>query len=154
MEKTGGSFGTFDAGAISNQTLAGDGYVECVAQATNNAFIGLSLDNPDANFTGMDLAAYLTTTLYTWEQTGGVFAERSTLSPGDIVRVRRTGTTVTVEKNGSTVHTFAGTMGSTPFVDTSIGDLNAVLGDIKLYDAGVQVAITWASSVNVTLTQP
>jgi len=154
MEKTGGAFGTFDAGAISNQTLSGDGYVECVAQATNDAMIGFDTVDTNQNFTAINFAAYLSTSLYTWEEAGAIFVERSTLAQGDVIRVRRTGTTISFEKNGSTVHTSGTAQAGSIFIDTSIGTLNSSLGSIKLYDAGVQVAITWTNAVNVTLTQP
>jgi hypothetical protein len=121
MNEYGGSFGrtmlknaagTWNAGWLSSNTLTGDGYVEFIVDAlvTTLAF-GLTADStfPATNIHntidfGVAYASGSTIQLY---ENGAAATPNVTLAIGDRIRIRRTGTVMTVEQNGVTVATFA-----------------------------------------------
>lgn len=152
MTKTSGGAATYDAGAVSVQTIAGDGYVEATASIASLARgIGFSTTDTNQNYTSIGFMWLMdgVTALYAVES--GVIKYTGTYAVNDVLRVVRTGTTVTYLKNGAVMYTSLASSTGSLMVDTSCRHTNAVVYGIKLFDAGVQKPITWTNVVNVTM---
>jgi RHS repeat-associated protein len=117
------------SGAISEQVLpAGqNGWVEVTVSETNtNRMIGLADTNPDLNFTSIDYAFYLnTTSLKIYENGTSKFTVAGALQPGEVLRIERTGTTITYKRNGATVYTSLVPSSTLLMVDASLNTYNA-----------------------------
>jgi hypothetical protein len=153
LTKSGGSGAAFDAGASSVQEI-GDGWVEWTVDSIGTTrFIGLGNSDPDQDFASIDYAAYCDTATVRPYESGGPVAGTTAIVVGDVLRIVRSGTTVTWTKNGTVFHT-SGTPASGNYrVDTSLLNAGSALKAIRLFDAGTQVALTWQNAVNVTASQ-
>lgn len=152
LTKTSGGAASYDAGAFSTQALAGDGYVECVPNiASLSRGFGFSTSDTNQNFNTIGFLFLLDggTTLAVYES--GVSKYTGTYAVNDVLRVRRTGTTVTYEKNGVVLYTSLASSSGSIYVDTTLRHTAAVLSSMKLYDNGVRTPITWTNIVNVTV---
>lgn len=153
IEKTGGVDGTWDAGAVS-QSFSGDAYVQATAEIGVNQFIGFSVADTDQSYTTIDYAAYISSGLEVYEL-GNLRFSSVPFTPGDVIKVNRTGTTVTYLKNGVVFHTSAVASSGALRVDTSIRSTGPTYGwkNIRLYLNGVSAAMVWSNAVNATVTQ-
>jgi len=158
LTKTSGADATWNAGASSAQTIAGDGYVVFTAgtlTANNPVMFGLSESDPDVVWNTVKWAihprgdgfvhVYELGTAYTLSNTVSHVA-------GDLLSVHRVGSTITYRKNGVTFHTSGVTSSAALLVDASIERTGIAIADIRLYDDGSPVALTWANQANVTVT--
>jgi RHS repeat-associated protein len=119
-----GTTGWGYSGAVSTQAIAsGDGYAEFSADSLDYGMYGLSHDNPDLNYTGIDYA------IYTERAEGKVFVYENgtsrgqvgTWTSGDRFRVAVEGGVVKYKKNGTVMYTSAVAPTTYPlFVDTSL----------------------------------
>lgn len=137
--------------AFSNEFLAGDGYVERRASETETArYIGLNSTN--GLFTELDygLGTNEDSTLYAYEN--GVIAYTGTYATGDILRINRTGTTVTYLKNGVVYYTSGTPAVGNLYVDVEMHTQGSTLKDIHFVDNGVDTPLTWASQSGITIT--
>lgn len=154
ITKSGGAPGTYDAGAFSNQSIAGQGYVEITVDALNkDRTIGFSTVDVGVNFNTIERGIILTgSSLYS--TVNGTFVIIGSYAVNDVIRVvRGAANAMTIVQNGATVATIASLAGSL-FVDASLADTVACrLAGIKLFDGVTQKALTWTGSVNVTLTE-
>lgn len=157
MTKTAGD-GWGNAGASSVTTIAGDGWVEYTTPgASSNVHrqIGLSPDDTDQNYTDVAYSGGTSASFFEVYENGASRGTWATYENGALFRVRRVGTTVTYEKweTGAWVIKYTSASASTGAVriDTSIWSNGGQLGEIKLFDNGVQVAITWQNVVGVTI---
>ena len=142
--KTGGVDGSFDAGA-SSQTFTGDGYVETTMDVTTSHHRHLALAeaaNGGAAPLGWDL--YFTGTNLNVYEGGALVGTMGAWAPGDVIRIRRTGTTITYEQNGGVIYTSLVTTSAPLLIDSCIRLYESGLSQVKLVVGGVQTAITWS----------
>jgi hypothetical protein len=152
-----GAAAAHDAGASSVELLAGDGYVEAVVDATGvHRFLGLSTSDDDVNYTSIDFAFYVTTTdnidgqWQIWESGVNVQSgAAASIVVGDVVRVERVGTTITYKKNGAVIWTSTTPSIGALLVDVSMFTPGVKLDNVRMYDAGVRVSLTWQNAVGV-----
>jgi hypothetical protein len=152
--KTSGGAAAYDAGAVSTEVLAGDGYVEVTPTiASLSRGFGFAADDPDQNFNTVDYLFLLdgATVLAVYENGSSKYS--GTYAINDVLVVRRTGTTITYEKNGAAVYTSLTASSGNILVDTTLRHTNAVLHRVKLFDGTRQIPITWTTVTNVTITQ-
>ncbi len=123
------------AGAVSTTQLAAsqNGWLEMtVTDVTGNKMIGLADTNPDANYTAIDYCFYLNgSTLRVYENGVSKAVVSGTLAVGDVIRIDRTGTTVTYKKNGTTVYTSATASSTLLMADVSINAVNLTLAGVR-----------------------
>lgn len=159
LRKTGGANNTWDAGASSVETFAGDVMVEVmVGPSSVEAIFGLSSSSDasvsynDIDF-ALDIAGGGTLNVYE----GGVFKFASTWVVGDRVQVKRTGTAVTYHKNdnGTPFYTSASTSSGAVYVDTSVYALGAELFRVHVVTGGgfggPGTPLTWQNIVGVAI---
>ena len=144
LVKNGGTNGTWDAGAVSSQTLGRHGYVEFKTGETNLAkAIGLSSGNSGQHISDIDHAMYLRNDgkAYLYENGTSVqFLANYTTS--SLLRIEATPTSVRYKmKDGAGVWTTLATR-SFPngvtfplLVDTSLRDTNATLTNVVVNSA-------------------
>lgn len=153
LQKTGGVDGNYDAQAYTNQTFAGTVYAEWKLDDTAvNFVIGLSADNPNSNYTGIDFGACSQGDAKYYKMENGTPTFLANVTTGDVFRVERTIGTGAVEYklNGATLGTSAFTSTTPLLVDSSFRGAFDHVGDLKVFAAGVQQRLTW-SSTNVTV---
>lgn len=154
ITKTGGSSGTYDASAYTAITYASTINVQFTIGTAAQAYIvGLSADNPDDNYTGIDFGLLNDVgTMYRAEN-GSLTSLGSTVS-GDVWKVTRTiGTgAVTYYKNGSLVSTSPSTSTASLCVDSSFRFASDAVNTVSVTDSlGASLPVTWTST-NVTVT--
>ena len=135
LTKTAGA-GWGNAGAASTQSLdAGeDGYVEMTMTATNqNTFIGFSETNADANYNTIDYGLHPNPAAIQIYENGTHRGAFGSYAIGDVVRVERTGTTITYKKNGAILYTSTIPSSTSLVVDSSIYGTGNVINDAKIY---------------------
>lgn len=140
LTKTSGSTG-YNAGAVSQQSFAGDGYVEWVNTAPGAAFpyCGLSVGDTDQTQTDVDFAAGIfdvaTPTFYAIEN-GVIVHGPITASVGisDVVRIEREGTTIRYYMAGTLMHTSAKTSTGTLLVDSALATVGNEIGNAIISD--------------------
>lgn len=161
LKKIGGATGNVTDNTIqSTDTIAGDGYVEAVADAAVSAagrLFGLSVAGSALGFAGIQYAWYLLSdsTLRVYESgvDRGLFG--SPYAAGDVLRVERIGSTVVYKKNGAIVYTSAiATLDPLCAVAVMehIGGTTSSLDAVRLYDNGVRIPPTWGTAINVSTT--
>lgn len=157
LTKTGGVDGNYDAQAYTNESFTGTVNVQFTIPTVSgggDAFIiGLSADNPDASYTGIDFGLLNDTgTMYKSEN--GVLVSLGATSAGDIWKIERVIATgaVTYYKNGAVANTSSNTSTAALIADTSLrfsGDAPIHIG-VNTPTGGQ--SITWTMA-NVTATQ-
>lgn len=153
----------WDAGACSKQTIAGDGFVEFVAQATG-AYRAMGFatpsqfQTPSTHILNMTRGIYLkgggTPTEYAVVEAGievfvGVYAVN------DVFRVQRIAGGFTYYKNGDHVYTSVNAAINTPLmIDSVFFVASSVIQDVRLYDAAKKawVALTWLTTLTTAAT--
>jgi hypothetical protein len=124
----------WNAGAVSVETLTGDGSVELTTDETTTAkMAGLSAGDFDQSYQDIDFAFYL--------RADGVVAVREaglargtfgTYQAGDLFRIQVDGGVVTYWQNGALLYT-SGAVPSFPLlVDTSLRTTGATISDVVL----------------------
>lgn len=142
LEKLGVG-GAFNADAISVEQIAsGDGYVEfTLPLADKDLSAGMSADDPDANFTGIDFSMYFSTIgqVHIIENGTnlGVF---NTYVTNDVFRVEVISGTVYYKKNGTIFYTSLNAPSYPLFFDCSFYTQNAKLIDLKILNTSLYVA--------------
>jgi PA-IL-like protein len=106
MQKTGGCQGCEDAGAISQQMLSGDGYVQFVPGETNTFwYAGLTRRGDAAQHADMDFAFRFNGAGHADVIEGGAYKGGDTsYAPGDLFRIAIAGGRVQYVKNGAVVY--------------------------------------------------
>jgi hypothetical protein len=131
LVKSGGCSGCPDAGAVSAQQIAGDGYVEFPGQGDGLRFIGLSSGDSGTDPSGIRYALRLQGTTAEVRESGGYRAEVS-FSSGDTMRIAVIGGRVEYSKNGGVFYTSATPASSPLIVDTSLFDANASVNNVMI----------------------
>ncbi|MCU1264588.1 MAG: repeat-associated core domain [Acidobacteria bacterium] len=118
-----GTTGWGYSGAISSQAIvSGDGYAEFTADSLDYGMYGLSHDNPDRNFTGIDYAIYTERAegrVYVYEN-GTNLGQKGTWTSGDRFRVAVEGGVVKYYKNTTMLYSSSVSPTYPLFVDTSL----------------------------------
>lgn len=149
ITKTGGVDGTWDAGAISSQTLAsGDGYTQVTINDNINdgRMFGLNHNNSTASHTDIDYAFYTANggTLEIYEN-GSQKVSGLSYTLGDTLKVAVEGGVAKYYKNGALVYTSLQAPIYPLFTDISFRELNA-----KLVDAQLSVAEAPTATINTS----
>lgn len=156
-----------NSGGVSSNTLpsGADGYLEFTVgtNAALPAFIGFSAVTTGGNgYADIRYAAHVGAGGNALIQAFYLGVLKTTASiacvAGDVVQVRKRGTTMSVWKNGELVHTFADLTDLSPlYIDTSFIS-NSIVRNLALFNTttGVPVAIpiTWLSNTAVTVSAP
>lgn len=160
LTKTGTAL-AWDAGAVSNETLTGDGYVEFSTSENNMAkMAGLSSGDTDQGYADIDFAFYMGPNgmLYVYEN-GAYRATIGAYAANDIFRVSTTGGEVNYYQNGTLVYSSAGTASGTLLLDTSLFAAGATIINAAVTASGggsswqnVVGANTTSNSVTKTAT--
>ncbi len=125
-----------NGGAVSSQSISGDGSMDFRANETNTyRLAGLSKVNTDANWNTIDYAVYLradgVVEVYESGFSRGTFGSYAV---GDRFKVRRTGSVVTYEKSTDNGATY------TTFYTSTISSSGNLIADTSLYNTGSTVA--------------
>jgi hypothetical protein len=152
--------GSYDAGASSVQVIAGDGYVEFVADGTvpvSRVMMGFSSSDPDVNYTSIQYGLQIDQTGVGSQITiyeGGVlkFTLAATNADGDVMRVQRVGTTITYWKNGTLIYTSATATSAQLMIDSTTLNAGARVRGIRLISNGTPVSLQWKNIVGCSLT--
>ncbi len=147
--------GAFDAGAFSTQGIAGDGYLEfTVGEDNTSRVIGLSTTYSSGNRASINYGIFINTTGDVVRYESNTSSTIGSYVIGDVFRLTRTGTTVTIHKNGSLLYTFGSTSTGTLYIDVGFFTSGTIQKDIRLYDNGTRVDLTWAQLTNMVDTIP
>ncbi|MBI2609888.1 hypothetical protein HYW53_01800 [Candidatus Giovannonibacteria bacterium] len=136
IKKTSGCDGCPDAGAFSENSLSGDGYLEFKASETNtNRQIGLS--NGDTDFSGNDIdfsfQMHPIVSNYNLEvRENGEYRANTSYKTGDLLKISVEAGTVKYYKNGSLLYGSANKALFPLIIDTSILNLGGTLDKIVL----------------------
>ncbi|HQL77284.1 MAG TPA: chitobiase/beta-hexosaminidase C-terminal domain-containing protein [Verrucomicrobiota bacterium] len=137
--KNGGG-NNWNGGFTSVETIAGDGFAECVATVNNqDSMFGLQATYASPSYTGIDYALYLwgTGQLQIYEA-GTYRATVGYYSAGDRLRVVRTGNIVRYYRNGGLVYTSSVTStGILHFAASLYQQGTCALGPCYLRNAGM-----------------
>ncbi len=119
LEKTGGLGFGFDAGAAGAGFLYGDGAVRFTTPTLDVLVVGLSADNPDADYTGIDYGiGFSSGSVYILEN-GAIAATPSPHVAGESFEVRRDGSTVVYSQGGVDIYTSTVASTSPLLIDSS-----------------------------------
>lgn len=151
LEKTGGVHIQWDAEAYSNETFLGTTVLAFVLGPNNGQAIGLSADNPDADYTTIDFALLNDGgTMYRSEN--GALTLIGATVPGDEWTVTRTAGTgaVTFHQNGALVSTATGTSLAALRVDSSFRFTTSTIEDVTVTNGTLQVLTFTTNGVTAT----
>jgi hypothetical protein len=134
LSKTAGCSGCQDAGAISTQTLSGDGYLELTVPASGTQrVIGLSKGNSSTRMDDIDFGLRFWSTGGVGIQENGVYISISKYyQAGDVFRVAVSSGVVRYYKNGALLYTSARTPSFPLLVDTSFLDRGGALSKVVM----------------------
>lgn len=155
--KTGGTASGWDAQAYSVETFAATVSLQfAVATITGGGdaySIGLSADNPDANYTGIDFALINDNGTMYKNENSSLTSLGATVA-GDVWQITRTmpGGAVTYSKNGSVVNTSSNTSSSALRLDSSMRFTGDTVRGISITTAVGHERLTWTTD-GVTVTQ-
>ncbi len=137
LTKTGGVDGTYDASAYTAESFPLTITVQFkIVSALYAHIVGLSADNPDANYTGIDFGLLNDVgTMYKAENS--VLTSLGATVAGDIWKVTRT------MPSGAVVDTSAGTSTAKLIVDSSIRAASNTISGVQVYDAFLRQPVTW-----------
>ncbi len=158
LVKTSGVDGAYDAAAYTSAIFTGTTVLSFViptpAGGSGDAFaIGLSADNPDTNYTGIDFGL-IDDVGTMFRSANGVLVNLGATVAGDrweIVRTMPSGA-VTVKKNGVLVSTFAGTSVAALLADSSFRFTGDQARSVRVSHNGAGVDLSWTTS-GVTATR-
>jgi hypothetical protein len=132
LQKTGGCGGCGDAGAISEQTIAGSGGVQFTAtDATALRYVGLSSAGSGINASGIAFALRLQAGVAEVREAGAYKADVR-FAAGDTFAVTVNGGAVTYAKNGAVFYTSGTAAASSLVVVASLYDMNAAISNAVL----------------------
>lgn len=124
----------WNAGAVSANVLAANqsGWVEfTVGEIISNRTIGLANSNPDGGISSMNYALNLNGSALTAYESNSPTSIAGAIVVGDVLRIERSGTTVTYKKNGTVVRTAPGSSTSLLMVDVSINGNAKTITDVR-----------------------
>ena len=132
-----------NAGAASVQQIpeGSDGAVYMTVYGTgHNQMLGFSQVNDGPGYTTIDFAIYPSYGgLYVYED-GTSRGQFGTYASGDVLKVQRTGTTITYLKNDTVVYTSSINSTGSIIADVSIYEINEKMNDVRISFDEVQIA--------------
>jgi hypothetical protein len=145
-----GGISAWNAGAVSVETLAGDGYVEfTTAETSTTKTAGLSNGDGGQDHADIDFAIRLRSNGSVGVYEAGVLrGSFGTYAPGDVFRVEVEAGVVTYRKNGALLTTSAVAPAFPLLVDTALLNPGATIADVEL----VATSLDWQNLVGVTVT--
>jgi uncharacterized phage protein (TIGR02218 family) len=121
LRKTDGTDGSDDAGAFSNQSFSGDGYLRWVTKRNGTVTCGLSTSNSGVNVAGIDYAIQIDGNgLFVIYESGVLKYTGPTVRRGDWLIIKRIGTNVTYWRNRTLLYTSEASEAGTLFADASL----------------------------------
>ena len=148
LAKTAGTTG-WNAGAVSVESILGDGYVELTSgEANTNKMAGLSVGDSGQGRADIDFAIQLRASGTVGVYEAGVLrgGNFTSYAPGDRLRVEAKAGVVKYSKNGAVFYTSAVAPGSPLLVDTSLNTPGATLLDVEL----VATSLHWQNLIAVS----
>ncbi len=141
---SGGGFDSTDNAAYSNEGFAGDGYIELILGPFINGRVGLSV-TPALGAATIDYCFDYNGdhTITPFENNSQPVGSRFPVQHGDVIRVQRVGTVVSYYRNGLLIHTSAVSSTGTLKANVVVTGVGSGFSNIKMYDAGVNVPLTW-----------
>lgn len=126
-------FGTSGAASVQQLAAGQSGWLEVVvSETTTQRMIGFNDANPDANFTNIDFALYLSgTTLGVYENGTSKYTLLNGIASGDVLRIERNGTAIVYKKNGVAFGPNNSTSNTMLMVDASFNHNTGVLVGVK-----------------------
>jgi hypothetical protein len=148
LQKTGGVHGDWDVGAVTSQSFASTVQIEATVDGTTTVAcgIGLSADNPDGNYTGIDFMLLQDgATLYKSEN--GALTSLGVVAATDVLKIVRTmpGGAVEYFKNGVSLNVSSNTSTAALIGDSSFRFSNNSLSSVKI-TAGALQPVTWSGT--------
>jgi hypothetical protein len=140
---------TWAAGAASDESIIGDGYVEFTTAEANTAkMAGLSVGDNGQHWSDIDFAILLKAdgTMSVREAGGVTGGNLGTYAAGDTFRVEATTGVVTYTRNGSVFYVSTRSPGFPLRVDTSFSTPGGTINDVHL----ARSALRWQNTVNVS----
>jgi YD repeat-containing protein len=154
LTKTAAS-GWGNAGAVSTQTIAGDGYMEFTASETNTyRLIGLSNGDSNQNYDDIDFAFYLQPNGILSGYRGATYlGQLGSYATGDVLRVAIEWGVVRYKKNGAVIYEATGSTPNYPLmVDTSLYTSGATITNVVISSGSAGSAggnVAWTNQVGV-----
>jgi hypothetical protein len=154
MTKTGGVNGVFDSGASSVETCPGDCRLEwTVTQLNKERAIGLSVLDPDRNYTSIDYGVDMPASLfYVLERVGPVVTAFGSIALNQVLAIERVGDEISNYRDAELIRVSPTASVGDLRIDTSLSDSGSTIEGIKLFRAGVQIPVTWQNAAGVTIT--
>jgi SprB repeat len=143
-----------NAGAASVNILAAgaNGWVErtVTAPLSSESVFGFSDVNTDAHFNTIDYGIYLGTSVIVYENGVNRFTLGTAPVAGDVLRVERTGTSVTYKRNGTVFYTSTVASSTLLMADAALNQVGAVISNAN---ASFQdtYPVTWTNPVSATI---
>lgn len=133
LKKTSGSNTTYDADAVSNKRLLGDGKVTFRVKEGSHQFVGLNYDNTNRSWQEIDYAwhTYSNSLLEVYESGTLKFAG-GTWNEGTLLAIERVGDTVRYLKDGVVVYVSATKSYGAILVDTAFYPLACEILEARL----------------------
>jgi hypothetical protein len=142
-----------NAGAVSSQQIAGDGYVQVTGTA-NTAYrmFGLSNGNSSYHYQEIDFALCLCGSELRVYEGGVLRGSFGSFATGNLLRVAVVGSTVTYSKNGVGFYTSTATPVRPLLLDAALYTTGATLSSAVIAGAApASVPVVWTSPVGLTV---
>jgi hypothetical protein len=137
VTKTGGCGGCADSGAVSQQKIIEDGYVEFTVSETGSLrSIGLGESATDPGSLLFSIRLQRTTAEV---REGGVYKSETAFATGDVIRITVASGVVTYSRNGNVFFTSSGSV-SPLFADVALYDLGATIANVMISTAPASAA--------------
>jgi hypothetical protein len=134
LKKTSGCNGCQDAGAISQQRISGDGYVEFTATDLNGQrILGLSYGNSDSRIADIDFGLQLWGNSLVEVRENGAYKKNALYKAGDVFRVAVASGVVRYYQNGTLLYTSTMKPASQLLVDTAFMNSNTTIGNARIF---------------------
>jgi hypothetical protein len=151
VKKTGGCDGCADAGAASQQQIAGKGYFEFTATVESGLrFVGLADSNGGTTAADIDFGLRLQGSAAEVRENGTYRTELG-FAAGDTFRIDVENGKVTYAKNGTVFYTSTASVPSVLRADTALYSAGSSIANAKIVTPSKYLA--WTNQVNVTATE-
>jgi hypothetical protein len=131
------STGWGNAGAVSSQSISGDGFTEVTAAVNGSYYRMFGLSNGDSNrqYSDIDFAICLCASQLRVYEAGTLRGTFGAFSTGDRLRVTVTGATVRYSRNGVTFYTSTRSPSRPLLVDSALYSLGATISNAMIAGA-------------------